>query len=324
MLTLPGGRPRSALVLSYPMPSQPASCGTACAWQLLPARPTSTRGQEAEPKKMDLFHLHVGDGPLVAAAIHNGHAVRSEVAERLALDDATRLREEDPFTGELAALAPTRIVGLRSRFEMDLNRPRDKAVYLDPEDAWGLDVWRETPPDSLVAEAQSNYDLFFATTRGLLEHLIAQHGRVVVLDLHSYNHRRDGSDGPEADPVENPVVNVGTASIDRAVWGPLVNRFLADLGACKVRDQPLDVRENVKFFGGHFPRWIHATFPGEVCALAVEFKKTFMDEWTGVLDPPYFNGLQRALASTFPGLITALHAMGPPPNAARQRVPVAP
>jgi hypothetical protein len=38
----------------------------------------------------------------------------------------------------------------RSRFEVDLNRPRREAVYRIPEDAWGLDIWRdEVLPDDV-------------------------------------------------------------------------------------------------------------------------------------------------------------------------------
>jgi hypothetical protein len=42
-----------------------------------------------------MFQIERGDGPLVAAAIHDGHAVRPELNEWLALDDGQRLREED-------------------------------------------------------------------------------------------------------------------------------------------------------------------------------------------------------------------------------------
>ena len=105
------------------------------------------------------FH---GDGQLVAAAIHHGHAVRKEVFELLALDEETRLREEDPYTGLLTEAAPTRLIGLRSRFEVDLNRPRDKAVYQTPEDAWGLKVWRTKLPQAVVDYSLAEYDAFYA------------------------------------------------------------------------------------------------------------------------------------------------------------------
>ncbi|NIP86404.1 MAG: N-formylglutamate amidohydrolase, partial [Planctomycetales bacterium] len=84
-----------------------------------------------------IWALQVGQGPFVAAAVHDGHAVRDELVERLAISESDRLREEDPFTGMWTSLAATRIIGLRSRFELDLNRPREKAVYRTPEDCWG-------------------------------------------------------------------------------------------------------------------------------------------------------------------------------------------
>jgi N-formylglutamate deformylase len=258
---------------------------------------------------MAILNLTVGDGPIVAAAVHHGHDVRSNIADLLAIDSAERLREEDPFTGDLALLAPTSIRGGRSRFEVDLNRPRDCAVYLTPEAAWGINVWHEAPADSVVAESLTNYDVFFATVQNLLEQLASRHGRVVVLDLHSYNHRRDGANGAPASAADNPEVNLGTASIERTLWGPLVARFAADLRKQVGNDGPLDVRENVKFQGGHFPRWINATFPGRVCAIAVEFKKTFMDEWTGELDQSAFARLQTALTATFPGLQESLQTL---------------
>jgi hypothetical protein len=255
---------------------------------------------------MDVFQLSVGEGPIVAAAIHNGHQVRLAVVERLALDEMTRLREEDPYTDQLAAVAPTRIVGQRSRFEMDLNRPRDLAVYLKPADAWGFDVWRDAPNAAAIEESLANYDLFYGCVKSLLRRLVDRHGRVVVLDLHTYNHRRGGPDGPLARPADNPEINVGTGSMDRSFWAPVVDRFIADLRQYDFHGRRLDVRENVKFFGGRFPRWIHETFPGEVCAIAVEFKKTFMDEWTGELDRRYFAELQSALKATLPGLVAGL------------------
>lgn len=249
-----------------------------------------------------------GDGPIVGTAIHDGHAVRPEVAACLALDEATRLREEDPGTGRLAEVAPTYLVGLRSRFEIDLNRPRERAVYQVSADAWGLEVWREPCSQEVVARSLAQFDAFYARLEDVLRERERRHGRFVVLDLHSYNHRRGGSDGPAADPALNPEVNVGTGSLDRARWGSLVDRFCADLAACEVRGHRLDVRENVKFQGGAMAAWIHRTFPATGCALAVELKKTFMDEWSGRFDEVHLAELARALARTLPGLRESLRA----------------
>jgi hypothetical protein len=65
-----------------------------------------------------VWRLHLGGGQLVATAIHDGHELRPEVADLMALSDAERLREEDPFTAEWTTIAPTRLVGTRSKFEV--------------------------------------------------------------------------------------------------------------------------------------------------------------------------------------------------------------
>lgn len=253
----------------------------------------------------DPFELTTGPGPLVAAAVHDGHAVHPETLPHFALEDAGRLREEDPFTGELTDVAETRIVGKRSRFEVDLNRPRERAVYRTPDDAWGLTVWKDGLPGNVEERSLATYDAFYDAVEKLLSLKIQEHGSVVVFDLHSYNHKRDGPDGPIADPEENPEVNIGTGTLDRDTWGGLVDRFMADLeaGAVEAGRTGLDVRENVKFQGGNFSQWIHHTFGSAACVIAVEFKKTFMDEWSGEPDRAHLDQLHRALASTVPGVL---------------------
>ena len=265
--------------------------------------------RRAIPESDPIWHVTQGDTPLVAAAIHNGHAVRPEVAERLALDEAARRREEDPFTGEWTAVAPTRIVALRSRFEVDLNRPRHQAVYREPADAWGLHVWNETPSEALIARSLAEYDAFYAELQRIYTEAGRRFGRFVVFDLHSYNHRREGPKGPAADPEANPEVNIGTGTMDRGRWASVVDRFIADLRAFDFMGHHLDVRENVRFKGGQHPRWTHQTFPDSGCALAIEFKKLFMDEWTGKPDRAQLEAIRQALQSTVPGVLEALQKL---------------
>jgi len=253
-----------------------------------------------------MWELERGDGPLVAVALHSGHAIRDELAGMLALDNQARLREEDPFTGEWTSMAPSRCVVLRSRFEVDLNRPRDSAVYRTPADAWGLEVWKREPPDDLVARSLNEYDSFYDAIGGLLSDLERRYGGFVVFDLHSYNHRREGSDGPPADEVGNPQVNVGTGTLDRTRWGGVVDRFMASMRSYDFPGGELDVRENVKFSGGYFSRWVHETFPSTGCALAIEFKKFFMDEWTGEPDEHIVAAIGDALLSTVPDVLREL------------------
>ena len=248
------------------------------------------------------WYLERGHGPLVAAAIHDGHDVREELVERLALSEADRLREEDPFTAGWTAVAPTRLVALHSRFEVDFNRPRKAAVYIRPDDAWGLNVWKEPPSQECMERSLAVHDAFYQEVRGLLERMVRRYHRVVVLDLHTYNHIRSGPAGPPGDSRQNPEVNVGTGTMDRKRWAAVVDRFIVDLRNFDYLGRRLDVRENVKFRGGHFPAWIHETFPQSVCVLSIEFKKFFMDEWTGQADETQLGAIERALKSTVWGI----------------------
>ena len=251
-----------------------------------------------------------GDEPLLATAVHDGHELRDEVAALQALGAADRLREEDPFTGQWTRIAANRLVARRSRFEVDLNRAREIAVYIRPEDAWGLKVWKQEPPRDLVDRSLAEFDGFYAEVRGLCEKMAERFGKFVVFDLHSYNHMRNGPDGPAADPSGNPEVNIGTGTMDRERWAPLVDRFIADLRAFNFLGRHLDVRENVKFRGKEMPTWVHTNFPQAGCAMAIEFKKFFMDEWTGEVHREQYEAIPRALQSCIPGLKEELRKLG--------------
>src|SRR5947207_3581150 len=204
--------------------------------------------------------IEAGDGSVVACAVHAGGEVRSEALRHMAIGRRARFVEEDPYTDELTDVADTSIVVHRSRFEVDLNRVRDRAVYRTPGDAWGLTVWRAPLPAAVRERSLRLHDRFYTELAAVLARAGAEGRPFVVLDLHSYNHRRGGPGAPPADPARNPEVNLGTGSLDRERWGSLVDRFAADLRAVDVGGRPLDVRENVRFRGGHLSRWGHATF----------------------------------------------------------------
>ncbi|QDV43992.1 N-formylglutamate amidohydrolase [Stieleria neptunia] len=254
-----------------------------------------------------IWRVQRGEGPLVATAVHDGHAMRDDVLSQVKLDDRGRLREEDPFTGLWTKCAPTRVIGLRSRFEVDLNRPRDKAVYRTPEDAWGLTVWKDHPADEMFATSLDQYDAFYAAMQAMLSGIVAEQGHFVLYDLHTYNHRRTGPTGAIADPLENPQVNIGTGTMDRRRWGHVVDALIEGLREFDFPGGKLDVRENVKFRGGNWPRWIHETFPTSGVAIAIEFKKFFMDEWSGQPDPAAVDAISDALQYSVPFVMDAFN-----------------
>lgn len=246
---------------------------------------------------MRLTKIKKGNSLIVTAAIHNGHSMRPELLPYCLLAEPERLREEDPFTGEWAKISNNQIHVLLSRFEVDINRPREKAVYINPEDAWGLNVWSDSLPSFILERSLERYDEIYAQLTVYFDQLLDMHKRIIVYDLHSYNHRREGYD-KYAPVEENPEVNIGTANINKTVWAPVTDTLLQCMANYNFEGRHLSVGENIKFKGGYFGQWLHARYADLVCPIAIEFKKFFMNEWTGDPNESQLVHIREMLIST--------------------------
>ena len=215
----------------------------------------------------------------------------------MALGDADRLREEDPFTGQAVRNVGTHIVVHRSRFEFDLNRAAAEAVYVTPAQSWGLAVWRPGQPDEgLVQRSLALHAEYYEMLGALLSDIARSHRRFVLIDVHSYNHRRDGPTGEPTPQADAPDVNIGTFSMPREQWAFLLDPLMEAMRDFDFNGRRLDVRENVAFQGkGEQTRFVHANFPGQGCAIALEFKKFFMDEWSGEPDPAELAAMRKLI-----------------------------
>lgn len=222
----------------------------------------------------------------------------------MALDDRTRRREEDPHTGAIAEQFDLSVVVHRSRFEVDLNRDRDNAIYLTPEDAWGLDLWEYPPDDEVVHESLQLYDAFYSNLAMTLDQMTEDHGGFVLYDIHSYNHRRQGPDEPPEDELGNPVVNLGTGSMP-GKWRPVADAFLDTLSRHQLDGESIDARENIRFKGRAMAEFVHERYGRVGCALAIEMKKVFMDEWSGELYEDKHRELADALLATIDPVVAA-------------------
>ena len=201
----------------------------------------------------------------------------------MALGEADRRREEDPFTGEAVRGVPQHVIAHRSRFEFDLNRDTDNAIYRTPEQSWGQKVWKtDVLDDALVRASLDIHAQYYRMLASLLDGLGARYERFLVIDVHSYNHRRDGADRDPTPQEKAPDINIGTFSLPREQWAWLVDPLMEAMAAFDFNGRRLDVRENIAFQGkGEQTRFVHESYPGRGCAIALEFKKFFMDEWSG-------------------------------------------
>jgi hypothetical protein len=252
------------------------------------------------PHRERLWTVQHGLGPVLATAIHDGHELRPEIAAEMTLSEADRLREEDPFTGEAVRGVPTHIIAHRSRFEFDLNRGTEAAVYRTPEECWGLQVWRsERLPDDLVRRSLDLHSEYYRMLSHLLDQVAERHERFLLIDVHSYNHRRDEPHSGATPQEAAPDINIGTFSMPRDEWAFLVDPLMDAMATFDFNGRHLDVRENVAFQGkGEQTRFVHSQYPGRGCAIALEFKKFFMDEWSGQPDPAELETMRQFIAFT--------------------------
>jgi hypothetical protein len=253
--------------------------------------PAMTSGEER------WWTVQRGAGPVIATAIHDGGELRAEVRQEMKLAAGDRLSEEDPFTGQAVTEVPNHIIVHRSRFEFDLNRGLEGAVYETPEQCWGLDVWHAPLGPEVVRKSLDIHAHYYRMLAHILDDLTADHPRFLLLDVHSYNHRRDGPGAAATPQAAAPDINIGTFSMPRDQWAFLIDPLMQAMREFDFNGRHLDVRENVAFQGkGEQARFVHVSYPGQGCAIALEFKKFYMDEWTGEPDLSELDAMRRFIA----------------------------
>ncbi len=238
------------------------------------------------------FRVNKTESPYWAFAIHDSHQINERLLPYLQLDEKTRFREEDPHTGCMAELPINQFLVSTSRFQLDINRKIEDAIYLHPDQAWGLNVWKDLPADLIVA-LQSVHTDTYRQIDTLIEETILHYGYFMIWDLHSYNAKRE-SPNQQIDTQANPQINLGTF-YNHPKWRSVIERFIKSVSVQKFRDEPIDIRENVKFKGGYLAQHLTSKYGDKGCVLSIEFRKDFMDEWTGVPYMPLIQSYKQLL-----------------------------
>jgi len=222
-------------------------------------------------------------------AIHAGNRIRAQLQDIVAVDPADKYREEDPGTEAFIKAMPIQIIARDSRFEYDINRPAERAVYLTPDMAWGLTVWKRPLTQDEINVSLAKHAEFHQLMDIVVAYLRKQNSKAIIFDLHSYCYQREQRLPWYED--KKPVINLGTDPINRAIFGTMIQKFLHHLAKISVDGRTIAVAENEVFKGGYLARRLCANHYDHLAVFAIEFKKIFMDEWSGEFDQPIFEEL---------------------------------
>lgn len=250
--------------------------------------------------------------PILGVALHASGELAPDLLDRMAISREARRFEEDPGTDRFLSRTTHRLVAEQSRYEVDLNRPPDTAMYTSPEMAWGVQVW-ETPPSPAQRErVLEKWYAFHTAVDAAVADAIERFGRCIVLDLHSYNYQRDGPRDWRTDG--KPVINLGTGHLRLDDEGAQLKEwFFQELQGHTYLGEEMAVAENQVFQGGYLNRRLSRTFGPRCLTFSIEYKKVFMDPEAQVIDEAGLRDLIDQFDATVEALAERIGAPLPDP-----------
>ncbi|MCA0153112.1 N-formylglutamate amidohydrolase [Winogradskyella vincentii] len=228
--------------------------------------------------------------PYVCGAVHDGHQFRRALWDKCLHTEYERWYEEDPETKNMVISHPILIAGCDSRFEYDLNRPPEEAVF---ETAWGKELWKEPLSDKEKAQSLQKHNNFYKVVEALISKIESKFGVCIVYDMHSYNWKRWDR--------EVPTWNLGTSNIDNERFGDQVESWRQMLAGIKL---PHGIKqtasENNTFYGnGYFLKFITKNFQNTL-VLATEIAKVYCDELDRIIYPEVVVAVEEQLRTLLP------------------------
>jgi len=225
------------------------------------------------------------DQPFLCVAVHNGHGMREELEPYCALNEPDRWFEEDPHTGDLIGGLQNTIVAHDSRYEYDLNRAPEDAIY---EEAWGEKIWTKSLPDDVRNRSLEKHKSFFQVLHAVVASVVRKHGGCVVYDVHSYNGSRKGGD-------KAPTFNIGTHSVDMRRHRRSVEFLERALGNIEISNEQTTVGIDEVFEGrGYVAAYLRTHFKKVLC-VPIEIRKIFCSEKDGTAYPVVVDSLKAQL-----------------------------
>ncbi len=228
--------------------------------------------------------------PFICGAVHDGHQFRKDLWQNCLHNEYERWYEEDPCTKEMVQSHPIVLAGRDSRFEYDLNRSPESAIY---EDAWGKKLWKNPLSKDDIGISLDKHANFYKVVHALVNKIESKHGKALVFDMHSYNWRRWDR--------EVPVWNLGTSNIDNERFGNMAESWKTKLAGITM---PHNIRStsaiNDTFQGnGFFLKYITSNFKNTL-VLATEISKIYCNEYEGIIYPEVVRAVETNLKELIP------------------------
>jgi len=214
--------------------------------------------------------------PFLVTSVHSGSYLSPTALNLIQLTKNERFFEEDPYTDYYLSLGEVGVAGKYSRFEFDLNRTVDNTVYQGPQQAWGLTPWRnDTDYQLMLKHGKERHTEFYGLMKDLFAVMAGKHPKLIHLNIHSFNHRRD----------DDPAICISTKVIPD-FWKKTASSFVMSLrteaqnllpkNSLLSRWESIDdaIKENYPFTGGYLSEWVGLEFEKSVCSIQIEFNKS--------------------------------------------------
>lgn len=223
--------------------------------------------------------------PYICGAVHDGHQFRKELWSNCIHTEYERWYEEDPETKNMIHSHPIVLAGCDSRFEYDLNRPPEEAVF---ETAWGKQLWKKPLAKTKKQTSLNKHANFYKVVHALVSKVESKFGAAIVYDMHSYNWKRWDR--------EVPTWNLGTSNIDVKRFGDSIETWRTMLSEMKLPNGIKSTADiNNTFFGnGYFLKYITKNFKNTL-VLATEIAKIYCDENMQIIYPEVVSAVEKQL-----------------------------
>lgn len=221
----------------------------------------------------------------VCGAIHNGRQFRKSLWNNCLHTEYERWYEEDPETKTMIQSHPIVISGNDSRFEYDLNRSPESAIY---HDAWGKQLWKEPLSNKEKEISLQKHINFYKVVYALISKLEEIHGNAIVYDIHSYNWKRWNR--------EVPTFNLGAGNVNMDKYGKIVETWRYSLSQIKLPNniKTTSLINDVFKGNGYFLKYIMSNF-NNTLVLATEVSKIYCDELSQVIYPEVVKSIEKEL-----------------------------